>query len=155
MRKVLFTLLLCLVCAVSNAQEYTVRSAGQGKSGNYLVQIVVSTKGKLKGASEDLVMRYAVHGVLFRGLMAADGYGEQKPLIKDANVENTKAEFFKAFWNEGKYKQYATIVQSSLSVMKNKKTKMTETAATVIVDKETLQHVMEENGIIQGFSNLW
>lgn len=155
MQKILFTLAFLLIGMTVNAQEYTIRSAGQGKSGNYLVKVVVSTKNKQAKEAEDLVKRYAVHGVIFRGLMAADGYGEQKPLINDPNVENTKSEFFKAFWNEGAYKKYASTVQSSLTTMKNKQTKMTETSATVMVDKESLQHYLEESGIIQGFSNLW
>ena len=67
----------------------------------------------------------------------------------------TKGEFFKAFWDEGGYKRDASIVPSSLSVMKNKQTKMTEVSATVMVDKESLQHYLEESQVIDGFSNLW
>ena len=39
--------------------------------------------------------------------------------------------------------------------MKNKKTKMIETTAVVMVDKEALQHYLEEAHILKGFSNLW
>lgn len=81
--------MFCLACPFVDAQEYTVRSAGQGKAENYLVSVTVSSKKKPK-AAEDLVKEYAVRGVMFRGLMAADGYGEQKPLIKDPNIEQTR-----------------------------------------------------------------
>lgn len=155
MKRIIFFILFCLIVTICKAQEYTVRSAGQGNSGNYLVEVTVSSKKKLTSTAEDLVKEYAVRGVMFRGLMASSGYGEQKPLIKDPNIEQTKAEFFKAFFNEGAYKKYASIVGSSLSTMKNKQTKMQETSATVMVDKESLQHYLEESGIIQGFSNLW
>lgn len=155
MKRLFFVTLLCFMAVVCHAQEYTVRSAGQGNSGNYLVEVTVSSKKKLTSTAEDLVKEYAVRGVMFRGLMAQSGYGEQKPLIKDPNVEQTKSEFFKAFFKEGAYKRYASIVGSSLSTMKNKQTKMQETTATVMVDKESLQHYLEESGIIQGFSNLW
>lgn len=155
MKKIFFISILCFITTLCNAQEYTVRSAGQSNSGNYLVEITVSSKKKLTSTAEDIVKEYAVRGVMFRGLMASTGYGEQKPLIKDPNVEQTKSEFFKAFFNEGAYKKYASIVGSSLSTMKNKQTKMQETSATVMVDKESLQHYLEESGIIQGFSNLW
>lgn len=155
MKRIIFFILFCFIVTICKAQEYTVRSAGQGNSGNYLVEVTVSSKKKLTSTAEDLVKEYAVRGVMFRGLMASSGYGEQKPLIKDPNIEQTKAEFFKAFFKEGAYKKYASIVGSSLSTMKNKQTKMQETSATVIVDKESLQHYLEESGIIQGFSNLW
>lgn len=120
-----------------------------------MVAVTVNVKKKLPSSAEDLVMRYAVEGVMFNGLMAADGYGEQKPLIKDPDVKQTKADFFTAFNNEGVYKRFASIVPSTLVSMKNKKTKMIETTATVMVDKEGLQHYLEESHIIQGFSNLW
>ena len=92
---------------------------------------------------------------MFRGLMASDGYGEQKPLITDPNIQQTKADFFQAFDNEAKYRNFASIVNSSLTSMKNKKTKMIETSAVVMVDKEALQHYLEEAHILKGFSNLW
>lgn len=155
MRKLLFIIVMCMTCLLASAQTYTITSGGQGNSGNYLVKITVSTKKNPTKEAENLVKRYAVHGVIFRGLMAADGYGEQKPLVKDPNVESTKAEFFNAFWKEGAYTRYATIVPSSLSVIKNKQTKMVDTSASVLVDKESLEHYLEESGVIKGFSNLW
>ena len=155
MKKVLLSFVLLTCCIMASAQEYYVKSAGQGQGGRYLVSVTVNVKKKLPSTAEDLVMKYAVKGVMFRGLMASDGYGEQKPLITDPNIEQTKADFFQAFDNEGKYRNYASIVNSSLTSMKNKKTKMIETSAVVMVDKEALQHYLEEAHILQGFSNLW
>jgi len=99
MKRIIFFILFCFIVTICKAQEYTVRSAGQGNSGNYLVEVTVSSKKKLTSTAEDLVKEYAVRGVMFRGLMASSGYGEQKPLIKVPNIEQTKAEFFKAFFN--------------------------------------------------------
>lgn len=39
--------------------------------------------------------------------------------------------------------------------MKNKQTKMQETTAVVMVDKESLLGYLEESGVVKGFSNLW
>jgi len=155
MKKTLLLLAFCLSALLVGAQDFSVVSAGQGQGGRYLVKVTVNVKKKLPTSAEDLVMRYAVEGVMFNGLMAADGYGEQKPLIKNPDVKQTKAEFFEAFNREGAYKRYASIVPASLTSMKNKKTKMIETSATVLVDKESLQHYLEESKIIEGFSNLW
>lgn len=142
-------------CIFANAQEYTIQSEGVDNSGNYVVRIVVSTKKKPSKTAEDLVKKYAVHGVIFRGLTAAKDYSAQPPLVKDSNVEETKKEFFEAFWRENAYTKYASIIPSSLTVMKNKQSKMIETSALVTISKEQLQKYLENNGIIQGFSNLW
>lgn len=155
MKKMFLSFVLLMCCMIASAQEYYVKSAGQGQGGRYLVSVTVNVKKKLPSSAEDLVMKYAVQGVMFRGLMASDGYGEQKALITDSTIEQTKADFFQAFNNEGKYRNFASIVNSSLTSMKNKKTKMIETSAIVMVDKEALQHYLEEAHILQGFSNLW
>lgn len=156
MKKVLLSFVFIFLCTVGmSAQEYTIKSAGQGKSGNYLVEITVTTKSKEKNINaEDLVKRYAVHGVLFRGFASSEGYGEQKPLIKDPDIEQTKADFFGAFFNDGAYKRYASIVNSSLTSTKLAR-KYYEVSAVLLVDKESLQHYLEESGIVKGFSNLW
>ena len=155
MKKVLVSFVLLMCCVIASAQEYYVQSAGQGQGGRYLVSVTVNVKKKLPSSAEDLVMKYAVQGVMFRGLMASEGYGEQKPLITDPTIQQTKADFFQAFDNEAKYRNFASIVNSSLSSMKNKKTKMIETSAVVMVDKEALQHYLEEAHVLKGFSNLW
>ena len=155
MKKVLMVLLLGIVSLCAYAQEYTAVSGGTGKQGEYLVNVTVSVKKKEVKEAESLVKKCAVHAVLFRGLMSADRYSSQKPLIKDPNVENVKAAFFQSFWNEGYYKNYTALVGSSLMAMKNKQTKKHEVSATVIVNKEALLKYMEEQGVIQGFSNLW
>ena len=155
MKKVLLTCVLCLVGLCVYAQEYTATNGGTGKKGEYLVNVTVSVKKKEVSNAENLVKRCAIHAVLFRGLMSAESYTSQKPLIKDPNVENVKSAFFQSFWNEEHFKTYTALVPSSLMAMKNKQTKMHEVTATVIVDKESLLKYMEEQGIIQGFSNLW
>lgn len=155
MKNVLLMLMLTLGCIVANAQEYTIQSEGVDNSGNYIVRIVVSTKKKPLKAAEDLVKRYAVHGVMFRGVTAAKGYSAHPPLVKDPNVEKVKKVFFDAFWRENAYNNYASITPSSLTVMKNKQSKMIETSALITVSKAKLQKYLEDNGIIAGFSDLW
>ncbi|MBO5537971.1 MAG: hypothetical protein J5971_02850 [Prevotella sp.] len=155
MKKLLLWSILCLVCVMTKAQSYTVTSAGTADGGRNLVHVVVTSKKNLKVSSEDAVKQYAVRGVLFDGIAAAEGYGAQTAIVKDPNVEQTKKAFFDAFWKEGAYKRYAALVPATLTVMKNKQIKAYETQATVIVDKAGLQKYLEESGIIKGFSNLW
>ena len=155
MKKILLLFAFCISCAFLSAQSYTITSAGTADGGRNLVHVVVTSKKNLKVNSEDAVKHYAVHGVLFNGISSTEGYGAQSPIIKDPNVEQTKKAFFDAFWSEGAYKRYASVVPSSLTVMKNKQTKAYETAATVMIDQKGLQKYLEESGVIKGFSNLW
>ena len=157
MNRLILSIALCIFCLTGVAQDltYTITGAGQSNSGNYLVSVKVNTKKKVTTSAENLALMYAVHGVMFKGVMSETGYDNQKPLISDPNIEQTKADFFNAFFNEGKYRTYASLVPSTLSIVKNKQTKCTETMAMVIVDKESLQHYLEKSGIVQGFSNLW
>lgn len=153
MKRLFLFILICLCCnCIFAQQDYDIAGCGQGKNGAYLVK-VTSVLKDVKTA-KDVLRRNAVHGVLFRGFMNdTDGGTNQKPLISDPNTEHTKAEFFKAFWNEKSYERYAQMTASSLTSMKVKKGY--EVSAIFLVDKESLQHYLEESGVIQGFSNLW
>ena len=137
------------------AQVYSsLTSEGVDNNGNYVVRIVVSTK-KTPKSVDDLVKQFAVYGVMFNGVTAANEYNGQPPLIQDPNVEQTRKAWLDAFWNEGAYKRYASVTPMSLSVMKNKMTKMTEITALVVVSANSLKAYLEKEGVIQGLSNLW
>lgn len=155
MKRILFTIMLCLGCFYLYAQDYSLTSGGVDNNGNYVVKIVVSTKKKPSKSAEDLVRQYAVHGVMFKGVAAAQDYSGHPALIKDPNVEQIKKTWFDAFWNEGAYKRYVSITPASLSVLKNKQSKMTETSALVTVSGNELKKYLEEECIIKGLSNLW
>lgn len=155
MRRLTILLFSFMICVVGFAQDYQIRSAGKSKTGGYIVEVEAYVKKDPKNTAMDIALKSAVRGVMFRGVMSANGLTDHKPLIQDPSVEHNKAAFFDAFFNEGLYKRYATVVDSSLSTMKNKQTKMYEIEATVIVDKEALLQYLEESDIINGFSDLW
>lgn len=155
MKKLLFAIMLMQGCLLMKAQDYSLMSAGVDNNGNYVIKVVVSTKKSPSKSAEDLVQQSAVHGVMFRGITSSQGYSGHPALVKDSNVEQTKKVWFDAFWREGAYKRYVSITPSSLSVMKNKQSKMTETSAIVTVSGNELQKYLEEAGIIKGLSNLW
>lgn len=131
--------------------SFNIISTGQGRGGSYFVKVTTVVK-KIKDA-QDILKHDAVEGVLFYGFTSSDGSINQKPLVSDPNVEQTKAEFFKAFFNEKQYLKYVTMTESSFSSIKVKKGY--EVSALFLVDKESLQHYLEDSGIIKGFSNLW
>lgn len=155
MKRVIYMIVLLMIGVFGQAQEYQVKSGGKSKTGGYITDVEVFVKKDPKNSARELAMKSALRGVMFRGLQSEDGLTDHKPLIQDATVEQTKSAFFNAFFNEDTYKRYATVIDSSLSTIKNKKTKMYEVSATVIVDKESLLHYLEESNIISGFSELW
>ena len=155
MRHLLICILMLCGMLFAHAQNYSITSEGVDNNGNYIVRIVVSTKKNPAKSAEDLVCRYAVHGVMFKGIAAAKDYSGCPALIKDPNVEQTQKAWLDAFWNEAAYKKYANITPSSMSVMKNKQTKLTETSALVTVAHKELKAYLEKDGIISGLSNLW
>lgn len=152
MKKFILSIIMAVAAISCFSQEYNISSAGQGKDGNYLVK--VRTYVKKTQMAEDAVKQCAVHGVIFRGVTDPAGSSSQKPLVSDPNVASTKKFFFDAFFSEGAYLKYVSVVESSLSCTKVPKKKY-EASALLLVDKESLQHYLEESGIIQGFSNLW
>lgn len=155
MNRLKFLFSLLLICAFGYAQEYQVKSAGKSKNGGYIVAVEVYSKKDPKNMARELALKSALKGVMFRGISSEDGLTDHKALIQDPNTEQTKSAFFNAFFSEDTYKKYATLIEPSLSSLKNKKTKMYETRATVIVDKEPLLRYLEESNIINGFSDLW
>ena len=148
-------MMLCMSMAVVKGQDFSVMSDGQGHNGEYIVIVVVSTKKNPAKEAENLVKEYAVRGVMFRGVAPYKEHPGQKPLIGDPAVEQVKGKELQAFWREKLYLNYAILQPQSLSVMKNKQTKMYETTARLTINKELLIKWLEDNGIIQGFSNLW
>lgn len=149
---IVFLFFMFFTCTLHAQSSYTIAGFGQGKNGAYMVKVTSVVKD-VKTAKE-VLRRNAVHGVLFRGFMNnSDGGTNQRSLIEDPSIERTKAEFFKAFWEGKEYEKYAQIIPSSLKSVKEKK--MYEVSAVFLVDKESLLHYLEVNGIVQGFSNLW
>lgn len=143
---------ICFYTTLLAQGLYDIAGNGQGKNGAYYVKVTTTVKN-VKGAKDEL-RKDAVHGVLFKGFSSAtDGRSGQKALIQDPNIEQTKVEFFNAFFNEKGYERYVTITESSFTSTKVKKG--FEVSALLLVDKESLQKYLEESGIIKGFSNLW
>lgn len=155
MKKTLLTLIMCLCLGIAHGQDVAVMSAGQGNNGEYLVRIVLSTKKDPGKNAEALVKEHAVRSVLFKGVAPCKDYQGHAPLVADPAAETTKAPLLEAFWRDGTYLRYVTLQPGTLSVMKNRQTKMVETSAELIINKESLVRWLEENKVIEGFSDLW
>ena len=127
--------------------RYEIEGVETGSEGTYLVKVYVFTD-KPEATAEQL--KYAaVHGVLFKGF-AGKGFAAQKAMV-NRDVEITKADFFKAFWNNNDYLAYATIINDVADRIKISK-KEYKLAAIVSVSKDELRKLLEDSGIIRGLN---
>lgn len=89
-----------------NNISYDIVGEGVGKEGTYLVRVTISSrKGNVSAAQFKLS---AVHGVIFKGFLM-ERIGQQKPLAAQ-QAETEHADFFKSFWRDGAYQDYADVV---------------------------------------------
>ena len=131
--------------------KYDIVCAGSALDGYYLVK-VSAYADKSSQISNDLVKKCAIHGVLFRGFSGSNGCTSQKPLALSPSTEQEHNDFFKAFFsNGGKYMNYATIIDGSITTEKvGKQYKIT---ATISIAKTILRNDLEKAGIIKSLSN--
>jgi len=109
--------------------------------------------GKKKALlTQDVGMRNAVHGILFKGLVAADtGFqGNMAALVPDG-YESHK-EYFDAFFSSGEYKQFVQLTSRGAiqagDVMKLSSGKY-KVGMLVQVNVSALRKRLEKDGIIQ------
>lgn len=155
MKKILSILITLLVSSASAlAQDYNISVESQGEGGKYYVKVTTVLDKKQNKEALDYLKRFAVDGVMTRGIAGAKGYSSQKPLIDDPTVKTTRKDFFDAFYNDRIYLNYVLLENESVGVTELPK-KRYEVTGRLLVDKERLLHFLEEAGIVQGFGNLW
>ena len=150
--------MLCLFTVSADAKEpvkskpltYEIQCAGSGTQGYYLVEVSTYVD-KPKQVSEDIVMKCAVHGVLFRGFTGGQGCTSQRPLAGSAMQEQQHSEFYDSFFANRSYVNYASFVSGSMKTSRvDKQYKVT---GTVSVAKDQLRKDLEKAGMIRGLSS--
>lgn len=130
--------------------QYDIQSAGSGNQGYYLVEVSAMVD-KSSQVSEDVVLKCAVHGVLFRGFAAGKGGVAQRPLTGSAMQEQQHAEFYRDFFQNKSYMNYATFVEGSMKT--SRVGKQYKVSGTVSVAKDQLRRDLEKAGMIKGLSS--
>ena len=128
--------------------RYDIEGVNTGTQGNFLVKVYIYTN---KGEATTEQLKYAaVHGVLFRGF-SGKGFANQKALAR-SEIEKQKADFFNAFWSNGDYLQFASVINAVADRVKisGKEYKI---GAIVSVSKESLRRTLESAGIIRGLNS--
>lgn len=128
--------------------RYDIEGVETGVQGTFLVKVYVYTS-KPEATTEQIKFA-AVHGVLFRGF-SGKGFATQKALARP-EIEAQKADFFSAFWGNGDYLAFASIVNAVTDRIKvsNKEYKI---GAIVSVSKDSLRKSLEDAGIIRGLNS--
>lgn len=155
---VIFATLLLFVSMPTSAKEpvkakpltYEIQCAGSGTQGYYLVEVSTYVD-KANQISEDVVMKCAVHGVLFRGFTGGQGCTSQRPLTGSAMQEQQHEEFYKSFFDNRSYVNYASFVSGSMKT--TRVGKQYKVAGTVSVAKDQLRRDLEKAGMIRGLSS--
>ena len=157
-----------LASVVSNAQifskkkskkdthnfRYEIECVGEGKQGSYSIKVFSYSK-KPKVAIE-AAKRNAIHGVIFKGI--SGGRCVTKPaLARNPNLEQEKAEFFKAFFaNGGKYSKFV-IASTDGAIEAGDVTKVSKRefkiGVNVTVNVSLLRKDLEAAGIIKGLAS--
>lgn len=156
MKNVLIVCLCLLIPFAIHAKKetplkYEITCAGTGGEGTYLVKVTVYT-AKRDQATNDLLRKAGVHGVIFRGFSGTDGCMSQKALAKSPTVEQEKADFFNVFFEKnGQYMNYSSLVKGSVQSVKSNKEYLT--TAVISVSKDLLRQDLEKAGVIRGLSS--
>ncbi|MDR3327948.1 MAG: hypothetical protein LBT04_07515 [Prevotellaceae bacterium] len=148
-----FFCLLSFVTAEAKKPEnlkYDIECVGNGAQSTYLVKVWVY--GKASQITSDVLKKYAVHGVIFKGYSGRNGCTSQKPMAQSPVLEQERADFFDAFFNNDRsYAKYTTEVDGTTERVKvGKEYKI---AAVISVSKELLRQDLEKAGIIRGLSS--
>ena len=133
--------------------NYQLECISTSNDGNYIVKVWVMTSNAKK--ENELAKKYAVHGIIFRGLTANKGCSAEKPLVDSPSVEKEKSDFFKTFFeNKGKYLEYVSGTNDAKAepeIIKNKSG--TKIGIIVTVAKEQLRKTLVHEGIIKSLNS--
>ncbi len=133
--------------------SYQLECINTTNDGNYTVKVWVMI-GNVKRANE-LAHKYAVHGIIFRGLNANNGCSTEKPLVDSPSIVKDKSDYFKAFFDKnGKYLAYvSTSANAKIEPEIVKNTAGSKIGIIVTVAKEQLRKNLVHDGIIKSLNS--
>ncbi len=128
------------------AGSYQITPAGSGTDGNPLVKVTFEVKKP--SDYSDKAMRNAVHGLLFYGYEAANNCPKQSPIYKSDEEKDVTGAYFKAFFDDERYKKFiVSVADNNVEIIKAKKGY--RVGVIVCVDKRHLRKELEESNIIR------
>ena len=161
MKKILA--LMVALCMVVGLQAANKKKEAQATTGQFrydiefiesaaegMVMVKVWSQAKKPELAMDLSAINAVHGVLFKGYVAANSRLSHRPIVKDPVIASTKKDFFDQFFAND-YRRYVINIVDGRTEVK-KVGKEYKVAQVVTVNKDMLRKHLEQAGIIKGLS---
>lgn len=149
----IFTYVLASAQTFNGEPNYQLECISTTNDGSYTVKVWVITSNAKK--ANELAKKYAVHGIIFRGLTANKGCSAEKPLVDSPSVEKEKSDFFKTFFeSKGKYLEYVSGTNDAKAepeIIKNKAG--TKIGIIVTVAKEQLRKTLVHESIIKSLNS--
>jgi hypothetical protein len=91
----------------TEAWRYEIEVVQTGTQGTYLIK--VWSYSKKPDVAIEQAKKNAVHGIIFKGFTGTSSVPGQKALTSNVNLEEEKADFFKAFFADGgKYLKFVS-----------------------------------------------
>ncbi len=149
----LFCKQLVFAQTLNGEPNYQLECISTTSDGNYTVKVWVMTSNAKK--ANELAKKYAVHGIIFRGLTANKGCIAEKSLVDSPSVEKEKSDFFKTFFeSKGKYLEYVSGTNDAKAEPEIIKSKAgTKIGIIVTVAKEQLRKTLVHEGIIKSLNS--
>lgn len=170
MKKILLLMLASMMVLTSSAQrrgrgwaepeynyELSLAKDNIASTGSFKVFKVYSYARKRDAITQEVNMRNAIHGLLFKGLAAADvgTQGEFPAMVPDGYESHR--EYFDLFFDSGEYQQFIQLtskgaMQAGDVVKVGKEYKI---GLLVQVNVNALRKRLEKDGIIQGVRGIF
>lgn len=136
--------------------RYEIQCVGTGVQGTYLIKVF--TFSKKPQVAKEQSKKNAVHGVIFKGFAGGNGCQSQKPLSRNPNLMEEKADFFESFFETktGMYRKYVNMTTDGavgagdVSKVNKKEYKV---GVVVSVNKDELRKYLEAEGILKGLAS--
>lgn len=167
MKKIMFIALAFMFFALNaNAKKneivgydyelVTVKGGGGATSGFRIFKVWSYCKKK-ELLTQEICMRNAVHGILFKGLAGADDEGGNLNALVPEGYDSN-AEYFNNFFSSGDYQQYIQLTskgaQQAGDVIKTSK-KEWKVGLLVQINYKALRKRLEKDGIIQSTNDIF
>ena len=128
---------------------YQIECAGPTSQGSQLVKVWVYANNR--SVDIEMIKRYAVHGVIFKGYAGGNGCTSQRPMATNPALELQRATFFEPFFNTDKaYNKYASQVGNAMERAGSGSNR--KVGAVITVSKDMLRRDLEAAGILSGLS---
>lgn len=132
---------------------YEIEPVGVGSQGTYLIKVWSYSKKPLVAIEQ--AKKNAVHGIIFKGFLGENGIPGQRPLTNNPNLEIEQAEFFKNFFDGGKYMKFVNVSNDGAVAAEDrlKVGKEYKIGVIVSVNVAGLRKDLEDGGILKGLSS--